>query len=259
MWQLVDAGYGKLFKTLVGQEYHSWMDNADRWDGSSGKMLIARERRFLITHWVKRSWEKIHRQPDYRRRLWRYFEKTGCLITTDGSNDDKINLEGLDHYSVPRPFVYLDPPANEVPCDVPAAAALEPDLQPFSEIAEENILADDSLDDRLEARDFTHKDVNHHIRALYTNGWNTGTVRYYNKDLLELKVDVLNGSVDYISLDDFDGIEVYFVQVLNSVFERSPCMIGEFSSHKYCPWLVYTCDGEFSSHQLNAQILTEIA
>ena len=29
LWQL-DAGYGKLFKALVGQEYHSWMDKADR-------------------------------------------------------------------------------------------------------------------------------------------------------------------------------------------------------------------------------------
>ena len=30
LWHLVNAGYGKLFKALVGQEYHSWMDNADR-------------------------------------------------------------------------------------------------------------------------------------------------------------------------------------------------------------------------------------
>ena len=69
LWQLVNAGYGKLFKALVGQKYHSWMDNADRWNASSGKMLSARERRVLLTHWVGRSWEKFHRQPDYQRCL----------------------------------------------------------------------------------------------------------------------------------------------------------------------------------------------
>ena len=110
------------------------------------------------------------------------------------------------------PSVYVDPPANEVPCDVPAAAAPEPDLQPArSELAEEIILAYDPREDRLEARDFTHKDVNRQVKALYTIGWHTGTVRFYNKKLLELKVDFLDGSIDYISPDDIDGIEVYFV------------------------------------------------
>ena len=31
---------------------------------------------------------------------WRLFEKTGCLITTDSSEDNKINPEGLPNYKV---------------------------------------------------------------------------------------------------------------------------------------------------------------
>ena len=114
---------------------------------------------------------------------------------------------------MPGPTVYLDLPENEVPCDAPATAAAEPDLQPAdSEIAEENILADDSLEGRLEARDFfTYKDVNRQIKTLYTNRWLTGTVPCYSKKVLELKVGFPDGSIEYISPDDFDSIEVYFV------------------------------------------------
>ena len=97
--------------------------------------------------------------------LWRYFGKTSCLITSKDSHDDKIQPEGLDHYSVPEPSVYLDPPVN--------------DLQPAeSEIAEEDFLADNSREDQLVARDFTH--FNRQVRALYYNGWHIETVPYYN-------------------------------------------------------------------------------
>ena len=34
--------------------------------------------------------------------------KTGCLITADGSNDDKIAPEGLPNYQVPPPSQYLE-------------------------------------------------------------------------------------------------------------------------------------------------------
>lgn len=36
-WQLVDAGYGKMFKTFMGQGDHNWSDDderADRWYGN---------------------------------------------------------------------------------------------------------------------------------------------------------------------------------------------------------------------------------
>ena len=52
VWQPVDAGYGKLFKSLIAREFHSWMDsheNADLWTGACDRPLTARERRTLLT------------------------------------------------------------------------------------------------------------------------------------------------------------------------------------------------------------------
>ena len=34
---------------------------------------------------------------DYKHRSYHSFEKTGCLITADGSEDSKINSEGLNN------------------------------------------------------------------------------------------------------------------------------------------------------------------
>jgi hypothetical protein len=34
---------------------------------------------------------------------WRYFEKTGCLLTADGSRDEFVLPQGFDSYSFPRP------------------------------------------------------------------------------------------------------------------------------------------------------------
>ena len=36
-------------------------------------------------------------------------QKTGCLITADGSTDQIINPEGLLDYEVPKPMSYLPP------------------------------------------------------------------------------------------------------------------------------------------------------
>ena len=69
------------------------------------------KRRILITHRVGNAWKKLC-EPAYdhfRRRCW---EKTGCLITADGSEDDKISPEGLRNYHVPPPLEFL--PATTV-------------------------------------------------------------------------------------------------------------------------------------------------
>ena len=53
----------------------------------------------------------------YQKFRWSQFEKTGCLITADGSEDDKIAPEGLEDYTVPPPSI-LDPvlePPQAVP------------------------------------------------------------------------------------------------------------------------------------------------
>ena len=61
----------------------------------------------LITKWDGNVYRQLN-IPSFDKFRWRHFEKTGCLITADGSEDDKINPEGLPNYKVPPPIM-LDP------------------------------------------------------------------------------------------------------------------------------------------------------
>ena len=44
---------------------------------------------------------------------WRAFQKTGCLITANGEDDDEIKPEGLSNYVVPSPSI--SDPTDYVP------------------------------------------------------------------------------------------------------------------------------------------------
>ena len=186
-------------------------DNVDLWTATADASLSARERRILITHWVGKAWEKIHEASEnYSKCLWRYFEKTGCLITADGSGDEKINPEGLQDYKVPPPTVYLAPPECEIDCETPAPAELEPDTQmPIPD----HQIDDDEPErvDKAEERDYKHENIGRNIKALYDNGWHIGSIKYFCKNLNEFKIDYPDGSIDYISPNDIDGFEVILV------------------------------------------------
>ena len=104
-----------MLKILVGHKHRSWLDegeNAERWYGH-GQPFSASERRILITHWVGDAWNTLS-GPDYDHLRQRCWEKTGCLMTADGSEDDKITPEGLPNYRVPPPADYL-PVAKTIP------------------------------------------------------------------------------------------------------------------------------------------------
>ena len=45
------------------------------------------------------------------------------------------------------------------------------------------------------------------------NGWFTGTIEYYNAKLKEYKVNYLDNTSDFVSPDDFDGVEVILEQL----------------------------------------------
>ncbi|CAM9606513.1 unnamed protein product, partial [Pylaiella littoralis] len=67
-------------------------DHVELWESNK---LTASQRRILITQWVGEAAKKIDVDMgvEYRRRL---FEKTGLAMTADGSDDDLINLEGVE-------------------------------------------------------------------------------------------------------------------------------------------------------------------
>ena len=57
----------------------------------------AKERRILIAHWVGEAYQDLCKN-EYDNLRWRTFEKTGCLMTADGSGEELITPEGLDNY-----------------------------------------------------------------------------------------------------------------------------------------------------------------
>ena len=107
-WQVVDAGIAQTLKVLTRHNYQKWLDegdNVDIWFGHQ-KGLTTMEHRIPITQWVGNGSQELcsSKCDRLRKRCW---EKTGCLITADGSEDAKITPEGLADYKVPPPLSYL--------------------------------------------------------------------------------------------------------------------------------------------------------
>ena len=90
--QPVDAGLGRLVNFFVGKEFEDWLeldDNLHLWE--TGK-LSASEKRILVTKFVGAAWDHIFLSGKYNPAA--FFEKTGCLLTLDGSEDAKVKIEG---------------------------------------------------------------------------------------------------------------------------------------------------------------------
>jgi len=88
-----------LLKYLISVEFEEWLEideNLDLWE--TGK-LTASEKRILVTRFVGSAWEKLFSNPNYTPRA--YFEKTGCLLCLDGSEDSKVKIEGMSEYRPP--------------------------------------------------------------------------------------------------------------------------------------------------------------
>ncbi len=62
-----------------------------------------KERRILLTHWIGEAYNRFLSSENDASRYC-CFEKTSCLITADGSEDCKIQPEGLNGYIVPDPL-----------------------------------------------------------------------------------------------------------------------------------------------------------
>ncbi|XP_014675269.1 PREDICTED: jerky protein homolog-like [Priapulus caudatus] len=92
--QPIDAGYGKLIKSKVGEAMEGWLEkeaNLEEWHDK----LSAKRRRILMTQWTAQAWRELSTNKGLCKKL---FEKTGCLMTADGSNDDQIRPQGLESY-----------------------------------------------------------------------------------------------------------------------------------------------------------------
>ena len=89
--QPVDRGLGRQIKIYMGQEMDKWLeteDNLEKWENNT---MSASDRRICLANWYFNAWKKACNGTAMRR----YFEKSGALLTADGSDDHLIKLEGV--------------------------------------------------------------------------------------------------------------------------------------------------------------------
>ena len=135
-WQPVDAGPGKTFVSLVKQAQQEWLEhdeNIELWLGNDNRKLTAKQRRILIEIWVGDAFRKFSTVEKYKKMCYRSFEKTGCLITVDGSDDDKIQPESMHGYIVPPPLDVRNT-IEVVDAHIPEALDEPEDVLPESDV-----------------------------------------------------------------------------------------------------------------------------
>ena len=93
--QPVDVVFNAPFKAAVEKIAQKHMlDNLDLY--VHGK-FTASERRVLLSKWIGEAWEKVCTKPEL---ITRGFRKCGISIAVDGSEDEVININGVDDYTV---------------------------------------------------------------------------------------------------------------------------------------------------------------
>ena len=93
----IDDGYAAAIKWHMRVAQEIWLEddeNLDKWE--DGK-LRAGDRRILITHWLERAVKVVH---ENLHALWRYHERTGSIITVDGTRRALLNPGGRRDYDI---------------------------------------------------------------------------------------------------------------------------------------------------------------
>uniref|UniRef100_A0A1X7TTA4 DDE-1 domain-containing protein n=1 Tax=Amphimedon queenslandica TaxID=400682 RepID=A0A1X7TTA4_AMPQE len=86
-------GTGTMFESL----FSSSPRRDERLDDYVNRTITARERRILFTKWVGQAWEEVSFKKEMIKRS---FIKAGIAVAINGSQDDEINIEGLENYQV---------------------------------------------------------------------------------------------------------------------------------------------------------------
>ena len=215
--QPVDAGYGQLMKQKIRQVSDQWLendDNLDIWMGNSDDKLTVSKRRILITQWVGEAHRALQHE-NYDKFRWSCFERTGCLLTADGSDDDKVKPEGLHDY---KPIPPLETPGPDYNTVFQEVESVEPPNDHFEHDTDENI--EDDEDMALDLEDEDHETDRLHnvplvgkkICVLYEEvGWHTGIVKYYNTKLDKYLLEFEDDTTDLIKEKEIDGKEIFIV------------------------------------------------
>lgn len=93
--QPLDVSFNRAFKSVVERLQNEHMHN--NLEMYVNGTIPAAQRRILISKWVGEAWAEISRDKEMIRRG---FEKCGISVPIDGSNDNAINIKGLEGYRV---------------------------------------------------------------------------------------------------------------------------------------------------------------
>ena len=91
----MDVCFNKPFKSAIEQLATEHMQN--NLEAYVHGQINASARRVLFTKWVGQAWEQMSSD---KAMVIRSFQKVGIAVAIDGSEDDKINIEGLHEYEV---------------------------------------------------------------------------------------------------------------------------------------------------------------
>ena len=95
--QPVDVVFNAPFKAAVEREATKHLQENLSMNSYMEGRINASERRVLFTKWVGAAWEELSSKTDM---IVRSFEKCGISVAPDGSEDEKINIIGLEDYNV---------------------------------------------------------------------------------------------------------------------------------------------------------------
>ena len=68
--QPIDAGFGKMLKTKIGQDMDKWLEEKDNLELWHDK-IAARQRRILMLKWAGAAWRVLVKDRDYIKRFFR--------------------------------------------------------------------------------------------------------------------------------------------------------------------------------------------
>ena len=124
----IDDGYAAAIKWHMRVAQEIWLEddeNLDKWE--DGK-LCAGDRRILITHWLEKAVKVVH---ENLHALWRYHERTGSIITVDGTRRALLNPGGRRDYDIgiaPADLPTLFDSEVALGAQEPEAVTPEPDI-----------------------------------------------------------------------------------------------------------------------------------
>ena len=118
-------------KLLISREFENWLEvdeNLDKWENGS---ISASEKRILITEFVGAAWHKLFSWADFKPVS--YFQRTGCLLTLDGSEDNLLKIEGAPTYKPPMVVVNDDDGV-----ELPEANLSDAEDEPNSDVTDDS-------------------------------------------------------------------------------------------------------------------------